>query len=221
MPALTGQSQQWACLVRDCAAAAGRSELNIKGYIRPGTVAKTLECLGETTTELLSRCGDGSTEQSQADRERVSELIETALAKIFSKDVFSKAGLRAVAQVYGVCNPKTTAPGRIPRSSELQSRQKAAKRQKTVACGSGTSDVPGSPASAASASARTSRVSSVREGLEPVSADFNPNRLSFKAGCTASTQSNVLNKLKVRAPGISSRQSSTQLMSTHTNRPLS
>lgn len=46
------EATAWACLVRDCAAAAGRSEANIKGYIRPSIVARQLGA-SQTHTSLL------------------------------------------------------------------------------------------------------------------------------------------------------------------------
>eukprot|EP01052_Picozoa_sp_SAG31_P042740 SAG31_NODE_6883_length_1861_cov_1.564699_2_plen_87_part_01 len=65
-------------LVRDCAAAAGRSEANVKGYIRPGVVKRQVELLGDTleVRGLLSRFCATIREIRDFNLKRYTALIE-------------------------------------------------------------------------------------------------------------------------------------------------
>ena len=111
--------------MRDCAISLGRRENNVKGYTRPGVVNRQVGVLGEeATAEILLLCedrtpsgpADGAAAAvdtlTAAERERVTSLIEAATGKVEKQDVFSKAGFRAVAEVYG---SKTTVVGKILR----------------------------------------------------------------------------------------------------------
>jgi hypothetical protein len=136
---LTGHPQQWACLVRDCAISLGRSGNNVKGYIRPGVVNRQVGVLGEeATAEILSLCegrapsgpADGAAAAvdtlTAAERERVTSLIEVAIGKVEKQDVFSKAGFRAVAEVYG---SKTKVVGKISRGQTSIGRSTPVERE--------------------------------------------------------------------------------------------
>jgi hypothetical protein len=134
--------------VRDCAISLGRSENNVKGYIRPGVVNRQVGVLGEeATTEILLLCedrapsgpADGAAAAvdtlTAAERERVTSLIEVATGKVEKQDVFSKAGFRAVAEVYG---SKTKVVGKISRGQTSvgeaagQKKPGSSKRQKVA-----------------------------------------------------------------------------------------
>ena len=181
---LTGHAQQWACLVRDCAISLGRKENNVKGYTRPGVVSRQVGVLGEeATAEILLLCedrapsgpADGAAAAvdtlTAAERERVTSLVEAATGKLEKQDVFSKAGFRAVAEVYG---SKTTVVGKIPRGQTSvgqaagQNEPGSRKRQKVA----GAAKVP------------KYRSPKVSKSWEPpaVSAEFNPEGHSFITG---------------------------------------
>ena len=98
---MEAQRKAWACLVRQCALDAGRTENNLGAYIGKARIEAQLASLGSANVlELVKICVPGAPDA--AVRPRVHELCEEGKLGVDDKDNGSKAAFSAVDNIFGI-----------------------------------------------------------------------------------------------------------------------
>jgi hypothetical protein len=102
------QREEWMQVVRECCAAAGREEKNIKAYIGNAVLNRQVAALGETIGDVLSAARKENL--GDDDRAKVTKLLQAARGKIEAKDNGSKAAFSAGARMSDNSLPRSSSP---------------------------------------------------------------------------------------------------------------